>query len=94
MRLRAEISGTVGVGDGLNVTEDVDVGERVVVVAGVGEVVGVGVGEAVGVGVGLVTFTCVIDLPPDPSIKSPSGPTMTSLGSGCELLGKSVPLTW
>jgi hypothetical protein len=32
--------------------------------------------------------------PPEPSIIKPSGPTITSLGAGCELLGRAVPLTW
>ena len=90
---KPENSGTVGVGEAETV--GVDEGKMVGEVEGLGDAVGAveGVGVKVGEGVGLVTVICVMLLPPEPSISNPSGPIITSRGSGCELLGKSVPLT-
>ncbi len=93
-------SGIVGVGDGDAdgvgdaVGAGVDVGVEVGVAVGVGVGIGVGAGVGVGVGAVLVMFTCVMLLPPDPSISKPSEPTITNLGAGSELLGRLVPLTW
>lgn len=80
----------VGEGDGLGEEVGAGVGEGV----GDGDAVGVGDGLGVGVGAGAVMFTCVMLFPPEPIISKPSGPTITSLGAGSELLGKFVPLTW
>ena len=92
------VGADVGVGEGDGDGEAVGVGECV----GVGDDVGVGAGDGVGVGVGvgvaagarLVMVIWVMLLPPEPSMSKPSGPIMTSLGAGSELLGRFVPLTW
>ncbi len=61
---------------------------------------GVGDGDGVGVGVGdgsVAMFTMLMRVmlfPPVPSISSCSWPPTTSLGAGCMLLGRLVPLTW
>jgi hypothetical protein len=84
----------VGVGEGDGEGEAVGVGDGVVVRVGFGEGVGVGVGVVVADGARLVMFIWVMLLPPEPSMSNPSGPTITSLGAGSELLGRLVPLTW
>ena len=90
-------SGIVGVGEG--VTKSVGVGDAVGLSDDIGAAVGVEVVTTVGAGVGVgdakvpVTVTCVTLLPPEPSISKPSGPIIINLGSGCMLLGKSVPFT-
>ena len=86
----------VGVGDGDGEGEAVGVGKCVGVSVGVGAGDGVGVGAGVGVASGakLVMVIWAMLLPPEPSMSKPSGPTMTSLGAGNELLGRLVPLTW
>jgi hypothetical protein len=81
-----------GDGEGVRVGERVGVGDGVEVVAGDGVGVGVGVGVAAGARLDMVIW--VMLLPPEPSMSKPSGPTMTSLGAGNELLGRLVPLTW
>lgn len=80
----------VGVGDGEGEAVEVDDGVGVEV----GNIVGIGVGVGVEEGARLVMVICVKLLPPEPSMSKPSGPTMTSLGAGNELLGRFVPLTW
>jgi hypothetical protein len=89
-----EVGAGEGDGDGeaVGVGECVDVGTGVGV--GAGEGVGVGVDVGVGAGARSVMAIWVMLLPPEPSMSKPSGPTITSLGAGSELLGRLVPLTW